>query len=172
MTTLVRILALSTMLACTGLSASGCGPPPQPASALAHALSGKPLPDFDKRTLGGARVDTKSLRGRVVVVKFFAKYCEPCKRTLPAIEKLHRDDPEIAVVGVAEDESQADAAEVVATYGLSFPVVHDAGNVLAGRYRVSEMPITFVADAEGRIRWIGGPAQSEDDLPAAIASAK
>lgn len=172
MITLHRTLALAALLIGGGALAACSKPKHPPSSALAHPLSDRPLPDFDKRTLAGDRVDTKALRGRVVVVKFFAKYCEPCKRTLPAVQKLHHDDPSVAFVGVAEDESPSDAAELVATYGLSFPVVHDAANILAGRYRVSELPITFVADGQGRIRWVGGPAQSEDDLRAAISMAK
>ncbi len=140
-------------------------PPPSAESPLAQ----KSLPDFQRPTLAGASIDTKALRGQVVVIKFFAKYCEPCKRTLPAAEKLHRKHPEVAFVGVSEDEYASDAQSLVQSYGLSFPVVHDQGNVLAGRFRVSEMPVTFVVDGQGVVQWVGGPGQDEDDLAAAIA---
>jgi peroxiredoxin len=141
-----------------------------PASA-ASPLAAKPLPDFQRRTLRGETIDTKAMRGRVVVVKFFAKYCEPCKRTLPAMQKLSRDRADVAFVGVAEDERASDVQEVVDSYGLSFPIVHDQGNVLSGRYRVTDMPVTFVADRQGVVRWVGGPGQSEDDLARAVAAA-
>jgi thiol-disulfide isomerase/thioredoxin len=161
-------LALLGALALGGAS-SCAGPAAPPASAPSPLLS-QPLPDFQRRTLDGGKLDTKGLRGKVVVVKFFAKYCEPCKRTLPAVERMAKEHAEIAFVGVAEDERESDVREVVSLYGLSFPVVHDAGNVLSGRFRVREMPYTFVADATGVVRWVGGPDQSEGDLAQAIAS--
>lgn len=168
---MIRPLAVALALATLPLAAPACGgaAAPMPPSA-ASPLAGNPLPDFQRRSLGGAQVDTKGLRGRVVVVKFFAKYCEPCKKTLPAVESLAKERAEIAFIGVAEDEYEADVQEVVGTYGLTFPVVHDRGNVLSGRYRVSEMPVTFVADAQGVVRWVGGPGQSEDDLARAVSA--
>jgi cytochrome c biogenesis protein CcmG/thiol:disulfide interchange protein DsbE len=163
------VLALS-------LSAFACGPQrqrgpagPPPPSAPSPLYEGA-APDFSRPSLGGAKVDTAALRGQMVVVKFFAKYCEPCKRTLPAAQKLHVDHPEVAFIGISEDESQGDAQALVAAYGLTFPVVMDRGNVLAGRFRVSEIPVTFVIDAQGVVRWVGGPSQSEDDLARAVAS--
>lgn len=51
-------------------------------------------------------------------------------------------------------------------------VVHDAGNVLSGRYRVTELPVTFVIDPAGRIRFVGTAAESEEDLGGAIAAAR
>ena len=71
-------------------------------------------------------------------------------------------------IGIAEDEFQADVQEMIDTYALSFPVVHDRGNILAGRFRVQELPITFVTDTSGRIRWVGDGATSESGLEAAI----
>ena len=118
--------------------------------------------------MNSSEVSTKEPAGRVVVVKFFAKYCEPCKKTLPVAERIHRERPEVLFVGVAEDEYQADVQEMIDLYQLSFPIVHDRGNVLAGRFRVQDLPLTFVADRVGNIRWVGGGKSSESDLEAAI----
>jgi peroxiredoxin len=146
-------------------------PPSYARSALAPVgPEFKPLPDFQRHTLEGGSIDTKELRGKIVVVKFFAKYCDTCKQSLPWMERFAQEHPSVTVIGVAEDERESDAREVTASYKLSFPVVHDAGNVLSGRYRVSDMPITFVADKKGLIRWVGGPGQSEQELAQAVAS--
>jgi len=139
--------------------------------SAASVLSGKPLPNVERRTLSGERIDLAKLQGRVVVVKFFADYCAPCKKTLPAAEALHRARPDVAFVGISEDESPSTAGEIARRFSLSFPIVHDAGQVLAGRFRVSEMPATFVAGPDGTIRWVGGAAQAEDDLERAIEAA-
>lgn len=165
----LAVLVRAALAAFAVLAAPACGGgaatmPPSAASPIA----GQPLPDFKRRTLEGAEVDTKSLRGRVVVVKFFAKYCEPCKRTLPAVQALAKERQDIVFIGVAEDERESDVREVIGAYGLTFPVIHDRGNVLSGRYRVHEMPVTFVADAQGTVRWVGGAGQSEAELAQAI----
>jgi peroxiredoxin len=107
-------------------------------------------------------VETASLRGHVVVVDFFAEHCVPCAKSLPAIEALHKSQPEVAVVGVSEDDEVEGARRVVARYGLRFSVVHDAGHVLAGRYRVSELPATFVVDARGVVRWHGTVEEAKE----------
>jgi thiol-disulfide isomerase/thioredoxin len=148
---------------------SACGPGPPPPSAP-HKLLNKPLPNFSRRTVDGGRVDTKAGRGKTVVVKFFAKYCEPCKKTLPAAEALHREHPEVLLIGVALDEYRADVNAVIAAHQLTFPVVHDRGNILSGRFRVAELPATFVAGPAGVIQWYAGAAQTENGLRRVIAA--
>jgi cytochrome c biogenesis protein CcmG/thiol:disulfide interchange protein DsbE len=155
------ILALA---ACGGAK----GAPPSSASSLLGASA----PAFKRAALDGHEVDIAGARGKVVVVKFVAKYCEPCKRTLPAIEKLHAAHPEIVVVGVAEDEDERDARELASTFSLTFPVVHDRQQVLAARYRVRDLPVTYVLDGKGNVAWVGGPEKTESDLVSAIEATK
>jgi len=153
-----------------GLVCSGCartteaGMPPSASSPLLE----RPLPNIRRPTLAGERLDTNQQRGSVVVVKFFAKYCGPCQQTLPAAQALHAERADVLVIGVSEDEDEASAREQVARYGLTFPVVLDRGNVIAGRFRVRELPAAVVADRSGRIVWVGGPSQSEHDLRRAV----
>jgi peroxiredoxin len=150
-------------------AAGGCAPPVLPPSAPSPLLQ-QSLPAFKRHAIDGSSVDTQAAQGHIVVVKFFAKYCEPCKRTLPAVERLHQQRNDVVFIGVAEDERASDTQEVIQQYRLTFPVVHDAGNVLSGRYRVTEMPATFVADGRGKVQWVGGQDQNEGDLAAAIAA--
>jgi len=130
------------------------------------------MPDVHRKSVGGADVDTSQLRGKVVVVDFFAKFCEPCRRALPALEALHRDAPEVEIVGVAEDESEGDVRELIEAHHLTFQVVHDRGNAISGRYRVTSLPMTFVVGPEGVVRWAGGEAFSEGDLGRVIKAAR
>jgi cytochrome c biogenesis protein CcmG, thiol:disulfide interchange protein DsbE len=138
------------------LGTAGCAPssskapPSSPSPLLAKAT-----PDFTRAALDGSRVETASLRGRVVLIDFFAEHCAPCVKSLPAIEALHRAKPDLAVVGVSEDDDADGARRIVARHGLTFPVVHDPEHALAGRYRVNELPATFVVDARGVVRWHG-----------------
>lgn len=161
---LFRSFAASAV-ALTLSACSGTGAPP---ASYPSALLAKPVPSFKRPTLDGAMFDTEAARGKVMVVKFFAKYCEPCKRTLPKVEALHKDRADVVFVGISEDESEMDAREVKESFGLTFPIVHDRENVLSGRFRVSDLPATFVVSTDGNVQWVGGPAQSDDDLVRAV----
>jgi cytochrome c biogenesis protein CcmG/thiol:disulfide interchange protein DsbE len=141
-------------------------PPSSPSRVLGAAV-----PGFRRVAVQGAVVDTAALAGRVMVVDFFAGYCRPCQRALPAVERLHRERPDVLVVGVSLDGDAAAAQAQIARHRLTFPVVHDSGNVLAGRFRVTELPAAFVVDGAGRIRWAAGPEQPEDALARAVAAA-
>lgn len=105
-----------------------------------------------------------------MVVKFFAKYCKPCEKTLPGAQRLHQENPDVAVIGISEDESQADLDYLVRRYGLSFPIVLDRGNTIAGRFRVTALPATFITDKSGKVVWVGGEQQTEADLESVIGS--
>jgi len=151
---------------------AGCGSPSSkpPPSAPSPLLS-KTTPDFARAALDGSRVETASLRGRVMLIDFFAEHCVPCVKSLPAIEALHRAEPHLAVVGVSEDDDAEGARRMVARHGLTFPVVHDPEHALAGRYRVVELPATFVVDARGVVRWRGA-VEDEAQARAAVDGAR
>jgi thiol-disulfide isomerase/thioredoxin len=153
------------------LSLPACAPSPRAAStppaSTPSPLQDNSAPDLARATLDGARFDLAANRGHVAIVKFVAKYCAPCQRSLPALERLHREHPELVIVAVAEDESEDDALGLVATHHLTFPVIHDSGHVLGGRYRVTDLPVTFVVDRTGVVRWVGGPEKSDADIGAA-----
>jgi peroxiredoxin len=143
-----------------GVLSLACGRPAVPDSSSSNLL-GKPMPSIERRALDGRKVEPASYAGKTVVVKFFAEYCEPCKRTLPEAEALSRSRTDVVVIGISEDEREDVARGIVEGYGLSFPVVHDRGQVLSGRFRVGSLPATFVVDAEGIVRWAGFGARSQ-----------
>lgn len=149
-------VVMTTLLGC---ASSGPPPPSSPSPLL-----GKPLPALRGLTLSGERIAPESLQDRVVVIKFFAKYCEPCTRTLPAAQRIHQRRGDVLFIGVSEDERASEAEEIARLHGLTFPVVHDRSNVLAGKFRVNELPVTFVSDRHGKIHHVLGPDQGEDAL--------
>jgi thiol-disulfide isomerase/thioredoxin len=150
----------------------GCGHASYPPTAP-HPLVDKPLPEIHHRsTLDGAAFEMAQLAGKPVVVKFFAEYCKPCQTTLPAAERIHQSHADVVFVGIDEDESASTARDLVQRHGLTFAVIHDASNVLAGRFRVREMPVTFVVDKQGIVRWVGDERQTEEDLTRAVEAAR
>jgi cytochrome c biogenesis protein CcmG/thiol:disulfide interchange protein DsbE len=164
--------AAACVLALAVVSA-GCRPHGPPPRSAPSKILGAALPDFDRPTVAGSRIDTRPLRGKVVVVKFFARYCEPCKHTLPEALRLHEElAGDVVVIGVSEDEEPRQTVALARDFGLTFPVVHDDGHILAGRFRVTEIPITFVVDRDGVVRWVGGPGMRPGDLGRAIAAVR
>jgi peroxiredoxin len=147
---------------------AACAPLRLPPSQ-ASPLLGAPAPEFRRPTVQGSAF-ASGAAGQVLVVEFFAEYCAPCQLRLAQAERLRAAHPDLALVGVSLDESPDAAAAAVRRHRLSFPVVHDAGHVLAGRYRVTALPAAFVV-SEGIVRWVGGPGQPDRALADAIRAA-
>lgn len=158
------MIALSSAL--VACSAAPSFPPSSPS-----VLLGRTLPHVKGRALSGEFIEPTTLQRRPMVVKFFAEYCAPCTRTLPETERLCREFPNVRCLGISEDGSAIVAARVADRYQLSFPVLHDRGQLLRGRFRATELPLTVVADRDGIVRWVGGPGQRESELRQAIIAA-
>jgi cytochrome c biogenesis protein CcmG, thiol:disulfide interchange protein DsbE len=148
------------------LGCASAGPPPP---STPHPLLGQPVPEFRRATVQGGVVAPEP--GRVVVVEFFARWCIPCQKRLPQVEKLRADLSDVRFVGVSLDERIEDALVQTRAYHLGFPVILDVGRVLAGRFRVTELPAVIVVGKDGRIAWFGGPEQPEDALRRAAITA-
>jgi cytochrome c biogenesis protein CcmG/thiol:disulfide interchange protein DsbE len=94
-------------------------------------------------------------RTRVTVVDFWASWCEACQSTMPVLDSLWRSKRRdgVMVIGVSVDDSEAVAASAARQLGASFPIVADPG--LASAYGVARIPLTFVVDRKGTVRWVG-----------------
>jgi cytochrome c biogenesis protein CcmG/thiol:disulfide interchange protein DsbE len=151
----------------------GCAksaPPEAPKASAPSSLLGKPAPEFVRTALDGTKVEPAAMRGRVVVLEFFAQHCVPCRTAMPAAQAAQKKRPAALFVGVSEDDAASTAANVARSYGVTFPIVHDQGKALAGRHRVSELPATIVIDAAGVVRWVGAEASTTEELTRVIDS--
>ncbi|HET7291486.1 MAG TPA: TlpA disulfide reductase family protein [Vicinamibacteria bacterium] len=131
---------------------------------------GDVAPPFRLPSLDGNVVDLAALRGKVVVVNFWATWCPPCVEEMPSLEKLHRTlGPEgLVVLGVSVDEDEATLRSFVQKVGVTFPTLRDpGGRGPSAAYRTTGYPETFVIDPQGALldTYIG-PA--EWATPAAI----
>ncbi len=146
-----------------------CATTKLPPSASGPAL-GRALPEFTRRSLAGQMVSSSEMRGKIVVIEFFAQYCKPCWRALPQVQKLAAGDAALLVIGIGEDEFASDTDLMARQLGLTFPVVHDAGNNLAGRFRIGQIPATLVLDRSGVVRWQARPEDGVAELRRAVAA--
>lgn len=109
-------------------------------------------PDFAGPTLGGVPVSLASLRGRVVLVNFWATWCAECRPEMPVLERLHRDFGArgLAVVGINAREARSAVLPYAAQLGLTFALVLDPRGKNADLYGVMGIPSTFLFARDGR----------------------
>ncbi len=129
---------------------------------------GRPAPPLRLEDTAGTPVDLAALRGRVVLVNFWATWCGPCRQELPELaaawEALHGRC--VALLGVAEesplDEVQATAAR------LPFPVLVDRRAEALAPWGVRGYPNTFLVDAEGAVREVFEGPVTQRELARAV----
>ncbi len=146
-----------------------------PPALDAEALIGTPAPDFLFPGLDGEPRSLTDYEGKVRVINFWATWCAPCLREMPALDALQQTLGErgLTVIGIALDEPDAVAA-FVAELGVAYPIV--VPEALAGMRYLSNMgnaagvlPYTVFVDREGRIDAIRiGELKAEDGLETSI----
>jgi thiol-disulfide isomerase/thioredoxin len=125
---------------------------------LIRQLVKKPAPGFAIKTLEGEDVSLEGLRGKVVVLDFWATWCGPCRMTLPLVRNLHKtvqDKADVEILCMNVWERDPDRAKVAPYWKEnSYPMkVGLASGTDASSYGVSGIPTLFVIDRQGQIRY-------------------
>jgi peroxiredoxin len=126
------------------------------ASICAHAndlVVGQTAPAITLTTLDGTRIDTANLRGKVVIVTFWATWCEPCREELPLLSRYAADHAAQGLVVLGFSLDTAEAREQVAAIArtLSFPVGFLGDAHVPGYGRIWRLPVSFTIDRAGRL---------------------
>ena len=115
---------------------------------------GKPAPDFVLQDASGKTWQLSSLKGKVVLVNFWATWCKPCRDEMPSMEALNQalaERPFQMLAVVFKDDLQM-AESFARRLGTSFPVLANPGPELMQAYMITGVPETFLIDAEGILR--------------------
>ena len=148
-------------------------------TAVAGAAELKPwaggaTPALALQDLGGARHALADYRGKVVLVNFWATWCEPCREEMPSIERLRRSfhGRPFAVLAVNLAEPEPRVRAFLETMPLDFPVLLDRDTAVAKAWRARILPATFIIGPDGRIRYshLGELDWSQDSVRHAIAA--
>jgi cytochrome c biogenesis protein CcmG, thiol:disulfide interchange protein DsbE len=110
-------------------------------------------PDFILRDMQGKDIALSSLKGKVVLLNFWATWCPPCKAEMPAMNKLYNEIKArgFEVVAVSTDNSLSTIRDYLAKNRVDFPILHDEKKSVSKQYRVFSMPTTFLIDRNGTI---------------------
>ena len=119
--------------------------------------TGQAAPALQGPMLSGEAFDIETRRGQVVVLDFWATWCPPCLRSLPALQKVHahyKDNPTVLIASVNIDSTPDYAARVGAfmkSRKFDFPVIFDPGKRISNRYKIKTVPTMVIIDTKGHV---------------------
>ncbi len=129
--------------------------------------AGDPLPDFELATVDGAPFNTAELRGRVIVINFFATWCGPCNMELPQLQALwdeFRGNGDFRMLVAGREETDDTLKTFRQERGLTFPMAPDPHGAAYSKFATKYIPRTFLISPQGTIiyEWTGN---HEDEIP-------
>src|SRR5438067_4911316 len=144
--------ALALLVACSSCGAATGGP--AASGGDGHGLVGVHAPAFSRPALsGGAPLSTESAKGKVLIVDFWATYCEPCKKEFPELQALaDKHAGAVVIYGLSEDDASDGISTFVRQTGVHFPIAWDQVNAISRRYKLGKIPTSFALAQEVIVR--------------------
>lgn len=134
---------------------------------LATVRVGAPPPDFTLRTKHGP-MQLAQLRGKPVVINFWASWCPPCTDELPLFQRLSRDYGDRVVVVTVSNEAAGVAHDYLKAHHLDLRLVEDAQGSVFTAYALPPIPGTVVLDPDGKVQYVSAGGLSWDELQGAV----
>ncbi len=159
----IRLLVLAAVLA--GCSHTEASRPPR---------AGDPVPSYHATTLTGDTLTLASLRGKPVLLNFWATWCTPCKEETPFLESVYRDHQAqgLRIVGVSMDTGDAlqQIRAFMKKYGVTYTIARDPAMSAMETFGIPGLPANFLIDRSGVVRWMrfGALGKSDKNFAAAL----
>jgi thiol-disulfide isomerase/thioredoxin len=127
--------------------------------------TGGPAPALSLKDLEGTAQALQAYRGKVVVLNFWATWCEPCRDEMPSFNKLKRtfEGKPVVVLAVNVGEGEGRIAEFLRKVPVEFPVLLDRDAAASKAWKVRLMPTTFILGRDGRVRYSYAGERDWDD---------
>jgi len=141
-----------------------------PAAAQLKPTKPRAAPELNLPTLEGGRVNLADLRGRVVLVNFWAVWCPPCRKEMPSMERLSKlmAQRPFTILASNAGETPEQIRPFLKEVPLTFPILLDQDSARMKAWRVFVLPTSFLIDKQGQIRYsLSG--HIEWDAPEAVA---
>ncbi|MGH7973590.1 MAG: TlpA family protein disulfide reductase [Limisphaerales bacterium] len=124
--------------------------------------AGEPGPDLSQIKLEGKVPE--NLKGKVLLLDFWASWCEPCKASFPVMDELQKryGAQGLVVVAVNVDENRSDMEEFLKKNSVTFAVLRDAAQKLVAQAGIATMPSSFLIDRQGRVRFVHAGFRGEE----------
>ena len=170
---MTRQRAGARSLAAALLAAAFLFPPALLAAGELKAWAGGPTPALGLTDLAGATHRLDAYKGKVVIVNFWATWCEPCREEMPSFNRLRKSldgqPVEMFAVNVGEGEARINA--FLGKVPVDFPVLLDRDAQASRTWKVRVLPATFIIGTDGRVRYSYSGARdwAEDSVRARIA---
>jgi peroxiredoxin len=123
----------------------------QEAANMGGLKVGAKAPDFELKTLSGDTVKLSDLKGKKVMLNFWATWCPPCKAEMPAMEEFHKEAGDEVVILAVNIDPHLDVKAFVDENGITFPIPLDAEDKVNETYQVLSIPTTYFIDTKGNI---------------------
>ncbi len=118
------------------------------------AMPGAKAPSFTLRGLDGRPISLDALKGKVVLIEFWATWCPPCRASIPELEALYKEflgkDFELIGISIDDPEAREDVKRFVKEYNMPYPVAIDDGRV-SKVYGVVSIPTLYILDRDHKI---------------------
>lgn len=166
---------ITLLLFAAAIALSGCKGEKKEERAMSpedKAEVGEQAPPLILKTFQGKEVSLEGLRGKPVVLNFWASWCGPCRFEAPGLEKMHRQyGGKVEFIGVAVSDNTESARKFVDKYGWTFNVGADESGQIGRAYRIFAVPKTYIVGRDGRFVHVITGAVSEEELEAGIKKA-
>ena len=132
----------------------------QPITGLSGVtMVNRPAPDFSLTTFEGAKISMEDLRGKPVIINFWASWCPPCRIEAPLLERTWRayKNRGLIFLGINIQDRKEDALSYIREFDVTYPNGPDPTGEITIDYGVSGLPVTFFISRKGEVvrRWVG-----------------